>query len=948
MSEAKEKKEKKINMEMIACADCRGDGFREAGASCETCSGAGVFLRVGEGSRYFWGKGLFGYSSRVRSFYSFFGRIIKSLVYLFTFTTLAYGLYFIVSNNKNFLSDFRDSIADVASDSNIMVAWFDFVYSLLLSLLDAFRVIFTEKGLGPLMFWLGMAGSMFFYFYNRSRYLSQKSIDVMSPEIIPLYDHNALPLGKPVDISLYATPETMLFVERALDFSHDFSQVPGAFHLAKALLSDAEIEKTMKRLEIDFKNFQIFLDNKIKNIPQNDFYERKGVWNETVLSPEMKRLLTLSFEESLVAGFDRIEPESLFLALFYNEDISKFFHDLKLEKSDMRGAVLWSKKWSKVRLRSSRPRKIHHNTMNKAWTARVTPELDQFSYDMTDYARSGLNGYVVNRQRETDNLMRILERSSKNNALLIGEEGCGRTTIVKGLANRMIHDEVLSTLQDKRLVVLDIGSLVSGARAGGDLELRIRKVMEDMGRSGNVILYIPNIHNMAAAGSGEGFDASKVLSPILSQNLFQIIGSTDYKNYRKYIEPRADFANNFDMIKIDELSEEDTLQVLAIQAGMIEAREGIIMTYGAIKKAVELSKRYLPDRLLPGKAIDLLSETAVEVRRRGSGSVLSDEDVMGVITEKTGIPLNNINENEAEKLLNLEENLHQRVIGQEAAIKSISSAIRRVRVGMKMQNRPVGTFLFLGPTGVGKTELAKALAEVYYGDENAMIRLDMSEYQTVGSAEKLIGSSSDMSESSGGGILTEAVKRKPFSLILLDELEKANKNVLNLFLQVFDDGRLTDNTGRTVDFTNSIIIATSNAGSKVISKLFIDDTGGNARVLEMLEPYLLQSFSPEFLNRFTDKIVFRSLTSKDLMAIARLQVGGLVKRMDKAQGVKIEVSEEGLSYLVERGYSSEYGARFLQRTIQEKLENLVAVEFLKGHIKRGDIFKVGIEELKNS
>jgi ATP-dependent Clp protease ATP-binding subunit ClpA len=387
---------------------------------------------------------------------------------------------------------------------------------------------------------------------------------------------------------------------------------------------------------------------------------------------------------------------------------------------------------------------------------------------------------------------------------------------------------------------------------------------------------------------------------------------------------------------------------LAIQAGMIEAREGVIMTYGAIKTAVELSKRYIPDRLLPGKAIDLLSETAVEVRRRGAGSVLRDEDVMEVITEKTGIPLTNINANEAEKLLQLEENLHSRVIGQEQAIKSVASAIRRVRVGMKMQNRPVGTFLFLGPTGVGKTELAKALAEVYYGDENAMIRLDMSEYQTVSSVEKLIGySSSDSGDTGSGGILTEAVKHKPFSLILLDELEKANKNVLNVFLQVFDDGRLTDNLGRTVDFTNCIIIATSNAGSAATRKIFVDEKTDNARIFEMIEPYLLQFFAPEFLNRFTDKIIFRSLTQQDLSSIARLQIKNLAARLDKAQGIKIDISEDAISYLVDAGYSAEYGARYLQRTMQEKLENLIAVKFLKGDIKRGQTFRIEAEDLKS-
>lgn len=944
MSDEKKKKEDHIEAEMVSCPSCRGEGISGNGDACDACGGKGVYLNI-NGSEYFFGKELSGHSSAVRSFHLFVEKLLRMMVYVFALIALFYGFLFVVTRNQGFFSILTSDIGASGAES-VSAGFLIGIFYLVFNSINAFSVVFREYGFEPLMFWSGSLGVAFCYYYSVAGDLSKKEINILNAEFKPFYEKDAPRLEKPVDVSLYASQQTLLFFKKALDLAYIRGQAPSVLHMARVLAGESGIGRMMMRMEIDAGAFISYLDAAIDNLPSNDFYSRKGFWKETVMSPEMKNLAVLSMEESIVVGLDKIEPESVFLALLYYPEFEKYFHNLKLERQDMRSCLLWTRQWGSIKTRTKRPRKIRHTVMNRAWTARVTPELDQFSYDMTDYARSGLTGYIVNRQRELDNLMRILERTSKNNALLIGEEGCGRTAIVKALANRMIHDEVLPTLRDKRLVVLDIGALVSGARAGGDLEMRIRTVMEDMGRSGNVILYIPDIHNMAAAGSGEGFDASKVLSPILNQGLFQIIGSTDYRNYRRYIEPRGDFANNFDKVKVDELSEEDTLKVLAVQAGMIESRENIVMTYGAIKKAVELSKRYISDRLLPGKAIDLLSETAVEVRRRGAGLALRDEDVMEVITEKTGIPLTSINSNEAEKLLNLEENLHSRVIGQDQAVKSVASAIRRVRVGMKQENRPIGTFLFLGPTGVGKTELAKALSEVYYGDENAMIRLDMSEYQTVGSVEKLIGYSSGGQEEMGGGILTEAVKRKPFSLILLDELEKANKNVLNLFLQVFDDGRLTDNLGRTVDFTNAIIIATSNAGSKVISKMFVDEKSSNARILEMMEPYLLQSFAPEFLNRFTDKIVFQSLTQQDLSSIARLQIRQLAERLDQAQGIKIDISEEAISYLVEMGYSAEYGARFLQRTIQEKLENLIAVEFLKGEIKRGQTFKVGLEDLK--
>lgn len=941
----KQKKKKKIPIEIITCSQCRGEGVVEDGTDCSVCQGLGVFLRVGKGGIYYWREKLSGVSPSLRSLFEILPKAIILFLFLLIFVTLGYGIYFVIVNNPDFLELITEDVEYITAES-IMGAWFFMIYRIIYRFLEAMSVLVENRGMGPLMFWTAISGMVYACYHYKTKDASEEEIDPASPKFEIFYNDKAKESEKPVNIANHTSPSAKNVLLSALDLAHNKGQSPSPHHLAKIIASDSRTNILLKRLEINAKQFSNDVDEMINNLPKNDYYNQDGILRGTVLSPELEKTIILAFQETLIVGLNKICSESLFLALIRDESFEKYFKDRNIEIKDARSTVLWTKSWSNIRVRLKKPRKIRHTVMNRAWTARVTPELDRFSYDMTDQARSGLTGHVVDRKSELDNLMRILERTSKNNALLIGEEGVGRTTIVKELANRMIKDRVFPSLRDKRLVVLDIGALVSGARAGGDLELRIRQLLEDMGKSGNIILYIPDIHNMAAAGSGEGFDASKVLSPILSQGIFQVIGSTDYRNYHKYIEPRSDFANNFDQVKIEELDEERTMEVLAVHSKFIEAREGIVMTYGAIKKATELSKRYITDRLLPGKAIDLLSETAVEVRRRGAGEVLRDKDVMEVITERTGIPLVDVNASEAEKLLNLEEKLHDRVIGQHDAVIAISSAIRRVRVGMKHENRPIGTFLFLGPTGVGKTELAKALAEAYYGDENAMVRLDMSEYQTVSSAEKLIGSSINTSEGSSGGILTEAIKRKPFSLLLLDELEKANKNVLNLFLQVFDDGRLTDNLGRTVDFTNTIIIATSNAGSKVISKIVVkEEYSSNERVLQMLEPYLLKSFAPEFLNRFTARIVFRSLSRQDVIAIATLQINNLAKRLDKAQGIKIEISPKALAKIANLGYSAEYGARFLQRTIQEKIENLIATKFLKGEIKRGDVFKIGENDL---
>ena len=959
------KDKQKTTIEIITCPDCEGNKIGKDNLICSACNGKGVYLKAKSpilGERvYYWQEKISGFSPFLRKIAFLIPKIIQVILVLIIISFILTGLKFVFDERSPYQPLISTSGEIVKEESGAISSETAKTFSISSSINP--MILITRQNSKTLMFWLGILGLMYLYYSIRCRDASEKEIDFsdekfrifLSPSREELGTGD-FPFGRkanylkksknnPVNISDYISSSARKTILMVLDTAHSLNQAPHPFHLMKVLLNNPKTETIFKRLEIKTDALIGEIENKINELPKNSHYQRDGILSATIPSPDLERLVLSAFTESLIMGFKKIRSESLFLALVKDKATEKMFKDREIEIEDARNTVLWATSWSGIKVKTKKPRKVEHRIMNTAWTARVTPELDQYSYDMTDLARAGVTGYIVDRKKEVNTLMRIMERTSQNNALLIGEVGSGRMTIVKELANRMIKDNVLPSLRDKRLVVLDIGSLVAGARAGGDLEERILNALEDMSKSGNIILVIPNIHNIAAAGSGEGFDASKIFSPILARGIFQIIGTTDYANYHRYIEPRGDFSNNFDLIKVEELDEKKTMEVMAVQAKLVESREGVIITFGALKKAVELSKRYITDRLLPGKAIDLLSETAVLVRNRGANAVLRDNDIMQVITEKTGIPLTNVSANEAEKLLKLEKQLHRRVIGQLEAIKAVSAAIRRVRVGLKKENRPIGTFLFIGPTGVGKTELAKALAEAYYGNEKAMVRLDMSEYQTVASVEKLIGSSSNYDDANTGGQLTEAIKRKPYSLVLLDELEKANKNVLNLFLQVFDDGRLTDSLGRTVDFTNTIIIATSNAGSKVVSKMYIDEESSSERMIQMLEPYLLKYFTPEFLNRFTAKVVFKSLSKKDIIAIAKLQLNNLAQRLEKAQGITLLVSDEAVDKIAHLGYSSQYGARFLQRTIQEKIENLIATKFLKGEIKRGEEFVVEAEDI---
>ena len=632
-----------------------------------------------------------------------------------------------------------------------------------------------------------------------------------------------------------------------------------------------------------------------------------------------------------------------------------------------------------------------------------TKNLDQYSRDLT----------VIGRDRESARVIPILSRRSKNNPVLIGEPGVGKTAVAEGLAQRVAHGEVPENLRDKRIVSLDLTGMIAGTKYRGDFEDRLKNVLKEVGKAKDVVLFIDELHTVIGAGAAEGaIDAANILKPALSRGEIQIVGATTISEYRKHIEKDAAFERRFQPVTVAEPTEDESVQILRGLRDRYEAHHGLKITDEALTAAVKLSARYISDRFLPDKAIDLVDEAASRVRmenltapdemktieaklstlaaqkeeavraqnyelaaqlrdrersergalekargewdagRGGGRGAVSAEDIAAVVSGWTGIPVTSLTESESERLLHMEDVLHRRVIGQNEAVAAVARAIRRGRVGLKDPHRPVGSFLFLGPTGVGKTELCRALAEAMFGDENAMIRVDMSEYMEKHTVSKLIGSPPGYVGYDEGGQLTEKVRRKPYSVVLFDEIEKAHEDVFNLLLQIMDDGRLTDSQGRTVDFRNTVIVMTSNIGARAITDrraaLGFSGLDGTpersyAEIREAVTAELKKTFRPEFLNRIDETIVFRRLTGEDIRAIAGNMVQTVALRA-AALGVHLTVTPEAVARLAEAGYDADYGARPLRRTVQTQLEDPLAEALLTGALSSGGEAEAVVDE----
>ena len=642
-----------------------------------------------------------------------------------------------------------------------------------------------------------------------------------------------------------------------------------------------------------------------------------------------------------------------------------------------------------------------------------TPILDQFSRDLTAAARSGELDPVIGREREIERIVQILSRRRKNNPVLIGEPGVGKSAIVEGLAQLIVEENIPEILRGKRVVSLDLAAMLAGAKYRGEFEERLKNAMAEIKKSGNVIMFIDELHTIVGAGASEGaIDAANILKPMLARGEIQCIGATTLGEYHKHIEKDGALERRFQPVQVGEPTKEESVAILAGLRDRYEAHHRVRITDEALRAAVYLSDRYIPDRCLPDKAIDLIDEAASRVRiqaftappdmkeqqmklaalnketeeavanedfetaarlrdrkkelqsemdeRRSEWEqklnskmeTVGEEEVAHIVSIWTGVPVSKLTQDEAQRLIHLEDTLHRRVVGQEEAVKAVARAVRRARAGLKDPNRPIGSFIFLGPTGVGKTELCKALGEALFGDEDSLIRIDMSEYMEKHSVSRMIGSPPGYVGHEEGGQLTEKVRRKPYAIILFDEVEKAHPDVFNLLLQILEDGRLTDGQGRVVDFKNTVIVMTSNAGAHTIKKQRALGFGGQEdsektydAMRENIMDEVRQIFRPEFLNRVDEIIVFHALTETEIDQIARLLLDQVCLRLED-RGIRLEVGEEALRLISKAGYDLKYGARPLRRAIQRLVEDALSEEILLGDVRLGDKVLASVEDEK--
>lgn len=776
--------------------------------------------------------------------------------------------------------------------------------------------------------------------------------------------------------------------EEALELGHTYL---GSEHILLALIKDEDLPTLI------LSRFGLTPDRVRKAIMGQ--VTRGSNSGEVLFAPDAKRVLEFAVEEARILHHQFVGPEHLLIGVVR-------------EKTGLGGRILRGFGLDEYSVRREVLQILGELPPQESVKYAPTPNLDRFSRDLTQMAREGKLDPVIGRDREIERVIQILVRRRKNNPVLLGDPGVGKTAIVEGLAQRIAERRVPEPLLNKRIVALDLAALVAGTKYRGQFEERLKNILKELEKAPNVILFIDEIHTLVGAGSAEGsIDASNMLKPALARGEIQVIGATTLDEYRKYIEKDGALERRFQPVLVEEPTVEDTIQILYGLKPKFEEFHNVEYTPQAIEKAVILSERYITERHLPDKAIDVMDEAGSLVKLRAyqlppelqeleerikqieaekdeaaseqdyeraarlrdeelrlraklenlkmkwkqemahNRPKVTEEDVAEVVARWTGIPVKRVHESDMEKLLHIEEELKKRVVGQDEAIKAVARAIRRSRVGLKGRHRPIGVFLFLGPTGVGKTETAKALAEYLFGTEDALIRFDMSEYMEKHTVSRLVGAPPGYVGYEEGGQLTEKVRRRPYSVLLFDEIEKAHPDVFNIFLQIFDDGRLTDAMGRTVDFSNTIIIMTSNLGARLIvqgGKMGFEQKFGMIDFEQMKKNVLEQvkrTFSPEFLNRLDEIIVYRPLEKEDIVKILDLQVAEINRSLTD-WGVKVKLHKSFVDWLIDKEYKPEYGARSIKRALQRHVEDLLAEELIKGNLADVELVEIKVKDDK--
>jgi ATP-dependent Clp protease ATP-binding subunit ClpC len=780
-----------------------------------------------------------------------------------------------------------------------------------------------------------------------------------------------------VDITQFFNDSTTELLQRAAQQAVEWGNLDlSSEHLLYAVLEDNVVRRVLEGVEADPAAIRAQLEEEADKGGRTDVTPS--------LAPDAKRALLAAYEESQALGSSYIGPEHVLLALARDDESEA-------------GELLGRFGLSHTRLRGAVMRGVDTATGAAREPASATPTLDEYSRDLTQMAREGKLDPVIGRAEEVETTIEILSRRTKNNPVLIGDPGVGKTAIVEGLAQRIVNDEVPETLVGRRVLALDLSGLVAGTQYRGQFEERLKKVVDEASENPEgQILFIDELHTVVGAGAAEGsMDASNMLKPALARGELHVVGATTVDEYRKNVEKDAALERRFQPVLVGEPSVDDTIDILRGLKDRYEAHHRVKITEEAIVAAAELSDRYVTDRFLPDKAIDLMDQASARVRLRSKtkprdtkeleeevarlgrekdqavsaedfgraqelkGRVeglrseldgsrdgarrpvaeVTAEDIAEVVSRATGIPVSQLTQEERERLMRLEEQLHERVVGQDEAVTAVAEAIRRARAGLSDPNRPIGSFLFLGPTGVGKTELARTLAEALFGDEAAMVRIDMSEFQERHTVSRLVGAPPGYVGYEEAGQLTESVRRRPYSVLLLDEIEKAHPDVFNIRLQILDDGRLTDSQGRTVDFKQTVIIMTSNMGAQRIQAHARRDESFEELKDDMMQ-ILKNTLRPEFVNRIDEVIVFRSLGKEQIGEIARLLLDRTTRRL-RAQGIEVEFTEGAVGLIAEEGFDPEFGARPLRRTIQRRVDNELASMVLSGSLDPGDRVVVG-------